>query len=92
MSKISIICPVNGIGRPIPKVTWWRDDVEINSTSNPSAIEGLAAIVNQLLIGTMTREYYGSKLQCRAQGSKLIAPVIKEVTIQVHCKYYFAIN
>lgn len=66
-------------------MTWWRDDTEIAGVSHPSADEGLSAMVNQLFIGTVTRELYGSKFQCRAQGSKLIAPVIKEITIQVHC-------
>jgi len=67
-------------------VSWWRDNVEIAGMSHPSADEGLAAMVNQLFVGTVTRDYYGSKLECRAQGSKLIPAVIKEVTVQVHCE------
>lgn len=78
-------------GRPPPKVTWWRDGSEIIGTSHPSADEGLAAMVNQLFVGTVNRDYFGSKLECRAQGSKLIPPVVKEVTIQVHCNYNFYI-
>lgn len=73
-------------GRPAPRVTWWHDNVEISSLSHPSADEGVQAIVNQLFIGTVTREYLGTKLQCRAQGSKLVGAVVKEVTVQVHCK------
>lgn len=61
--------------------------MEISSLSHPSADEGVQAIVNQLFIGTVTREYLGTKLQCRAQGSKLVGAVVKEVTVQVHCKY-----
>ncbi|XP_055373639.1 B-cell receptor CD22 [Condylostylus longicornis] len=83
--ELFLSCEVSG-GRPRPKVTWWRDDVEIAGSSQPSADEVSSAVVNQLFIGTITREYYGSKLQCRAQGSKLIEPVVKEVTIQVHLK------
>lgn len=55
--------------------------------SHPSADEGLAAMVNQLFVGTVTRDYYGSKLECRAQGSKLVTPMVKEVSTQVYCKY-----
>lgn len=73
-------------GRPAPRVTWWHDNVEISSLSHPSADEGVQAIVNQLFIGRVTREYLGAKLQCRAQGSKLVGAVVKEVTIQVHCE------
>lgn len=74
-------------GRPQPKITWWRDGIEIAGTSHPSADEGLSAMVNQLFISTVTRDYYGSRLECRAQGSHLIEPVVKEVTVQVHCEF-----
>lgn len=66
---------------------WWHDNKEISSLSHPSADEGVQAIVNQLFIGTVTREFLGTKLQCRAQGSKMVAAVVKEVTVQVHCKW-----
>ncbi|XP_037943926.1 hemicentin-1 [Teleopsis dalmanni] len=72
--------------RPPPKVTWWRDDTELIGTSHTSVEEGVTVMVNQLLIGTTTREYYGTKLECRAQGTKLVPPVTKEVTVQVHLK------
>ena len=76
------------VGRPAPKVTWWRDNVElISSTSHPSADEGASAVVNQLFIGTVARDFYGTRLECRAQGSKLLPPVVKEITVQVHCEY-----
>lgn len=75
------------IGRPPPKVTWWRDNIEmIPSVSHPSADEGASAVVNQLFIGTITRDFYGTRLECRAQGSKLLPPVVKEITVQVHCE------
>lgn len=77
----------NIAGRPQPKVTWWREGVEIAGTTHPSADEGNPAMLNQLFISTVTRDYYGSKLECRAQGSNLIEPVVKEITVQVHCKW-----
>jgi hypothetical protein len=61
--------------------------VEIAGVSHPSADEGLAAMVNQLFVGTVTKDYFGSKLECRAQGSKLIQSVVKEVTLQIYCKF-----
>lgn len=67
-------------------MTWWHDNAEISTLSHPSADEGVQAIVNQLFIGTVTREYLGTRLQCRAQGSKMVAAVVKEVTVQVHCE------
>ena len=68
-------------------MTWWHDNVEISSLSHPSADEGVQAIVNQLFIGTVSRDFLGSKLQCRAQGSKMVPVVVKEVTVQVYCEF-----
>lgn len=85
-SKLNFLYFVPFAGRPIPKVTWWRDNVEmVTSVSHPSA-DGATAVVNQLFIGTVTRDFYGSRLECRAQGSKLLPPVAKEITVQVHCE------
>lgn len=83
--ELFLSCQVSG-GRPPPRVTWWHDGVEISGTSHPSAVEGAAAMVNQLFIGTVTRELYGAKFVCRAAGSKLVPPVSREVAIQVHLK------
>lgn len=68
-------------------MTWWHDNVEIGTLSHPSADEGVQAIVNQLFIATVTRDFLGTKLQCRAQGSKMVPAVVKEVTVQVHSEY-----
>ncbi|CAD6993844.1 unnamed protein product [Ceratitis capitata] len=63
-------------GRPAPKVTWWRDDVELKGTSHTSVEEGATVMVNQLLIGTTTRDYFGAKIDAGGE----------EVTVQVHLK------
>ncbi|XP_065372500.1 uncharacterized protein side isoform X2 [Calliphora vicina] len=83
--ELFLCCQVKG-GRPPPKVTWWMGDTELIGTSHTSVEEGTTVIVNQLLIGTTTREYNGAKIQCRAQGTKLIEPVMKEVPVQVQLK------
>ncbi|XP_030246653.1 kin of IRRE-like protein 2, partial [Drosophila navojoa] len=72
--------------RPPPKVTWWRDGNELIGTSHTSVEEGATVMVNQLLIGTTTRDYYGARIECRAQGTRLLQPVTKDVTVQVHLK------
>lgn len=76
-------CQVSG-GNPAPKVSWWRSDVEIPGTSHHSIVTG--AIINNILMRAIPRDYYATKLICRAQGSPLIDPVEKEVTVQLHCK------
>uniref|UniRef100_A0A1B0GE06 Ig-like domain-containing protein n=1 Tax=Glossina morsitans morsitans TaxID=37546 RepID=A0A1B0GE06_GLOMM len=83
--ELFLCCQVKG-GRPPPKVTWWKEENELLGTSHTSIEEGVTVIVNQLLISAISREYFGSKIQCRAQGIKLIDPVIKEVMVQIHLK------
>ncbi|XP_065081629.1 neural cell adhesion molecule 2 isoform X2 [Ochlerotatus camptorhynchus] len=83
--ELFLSCQVSG-GRPPPRVSWWHGDREISGTSHPSAIDGAAAMVNQLFLGTVTRELYGAKFRCKAAVSKLIPSLSKEVSIQVHLK------
>ncbi|KAH8306438.1 hypothetical protein KR018_011521 [Drosophila ironensis] len=83
--ELFLCCQVKG-GRPPPKVTWWRDDTELIGTSHTSVEEGATVMVNQLLIGTTTRDFYGTRIECRAQGSRLVDAVRKDVTVQVHLK------
>lgn len=77
-------CQVSG-GNPPPKVTWWRADVEIPGTTHQSIVTG--AVINNILMRAVPRDYFATKLTCRAQGTPLIKPVEKEVTIQLHRKW-----
>lgn len=79
-------CQVNG-GNPPPKVTWWRSDVEIPGTTHQSIVTG--AVINNILMRAVPRDYYATKLTCRAQGTPLIDPVIKEVTVQLHRELHY---
>ncbi|XP_055618314.1 hemicentin-2 isoform X2 [Toxorhynchites rutilus septentrionalis] len=83
--ELFLSCQVSG-GRPPPRVSWWHDGVEFSGASHPSAVDGASAMVNQLFIGTVTRELFGAKFVCKAAGSKLVPAVSKEVSIQVHLK------
>ncbi|CRL07814.1 CLUMA_CG020768, isoform A, partial [Clunio marinus] len=73
--ELFLSCSVTG-GRPPPKVTWWRDNIEmISSVSHPSA-DGASAVVNQLFIGTVTRDFYGTRLECRAQVKPIKVKIV----------------
>lgn len=76
-------CQVSG-GNPIPKVSWWRSDVEIPGTSHQSILSGV--VINNIEFRSLTRDFYATKLTCRAQGSTLIDAVEKDVIVQLHCK------
>lgn len=76
-------CQVSG-GLPPPKVSFWRADVEVPGTSHQSIVTG--AVINNILIRAVQRDYYATKLTCRAQGTTLIPAVEKEVTVQLHRK------
>lgn len=60
-------------------------DTELAGTSHQSAATG--AVINNLLMRVIPRSFVGSRFVCQAQGSPLIEPVSKEVTIQMHCKW-----
>lgn len=64
-------------------------DTELAGTSHQSAATG--AVVNNLLMRVLPRSFVGSRFVCQAQGSPMIEPVSKEVTIQMHCKWPFII-
>lgn len=76
-------CQVTG-GLPPPKLSWWRENTELPGTSHQSIATG--AIINNILMRSVPRSYYGTKLTCRAQGSPLIDAVEKDVIVQLHCK------
>lgn len=63
----------------------WHNGSEIKSSANHFSSE-TSEVVSQLFIENVTREYYGSKFECRAQNSKVLSPVVKEILVQIHCK------
>lgn len=74
------------IGRPLPKVTWWKGENELKSASHTSFDKSDTVIVNQLLISNLSRDYFGSKFECRAQGSEMVKAVVKEISVQIYRK------
>lgn len=77
-------CQVSG-GLPPPKVSWWRNEIELPGTSHQSIATG--AVINNILMRAVPRSFYGTKLTCQAQGSPLIDAVAKDVVVQLHRKH-----
>lgn len=63
----------------------WHNGNEIKSSASHFSSE-TSEVVSQLFIENVTRDYYGSKFECRAQNSKVLSPVVKEILVQIHCK------
>lgn len=66
-------------GNPTPKVSWWHSGYEIPGTTHRSP----AAVINNILIRSTPRDFYGTKFICKADVSPLVDAVQKEVTVQL---------
>lgn len=66
----------------------WHNGNQIKSSADDESrfSSETSEVVSQLFLN-VTREYYGSKFECRAQNSKVLSPVVKEILVQIHCKF-----
>ncbi|KOC66691.1 Neural cell adhesion molecule 1, partial [Habropoda laboriosa] len=84
--NLALTCQVAG-GRPKPTVTWWKDGkildgvVDTISVGSPSKFT-----VNHLFIDKVTRSIWGTKLECRAQSPPMLAPIVREVPLDIYLK------
>ena len=80
-------------GRPLPNVTWWRDNSILLDSSfqfaslgnNVQADDEVA--INDLLINNLERRHNGAILTCRAVNNILAPIATASVRITMHCKY-----
>lgn len=70
-------------GNPAPKVSWWHSGYEIPGTTHRSS----SAVINNILIRSTPRDFYGTKFICKADVSPLVDAVQKEVTVHLVCMY-----
>ncbi|XP_026468220.1 hemicentin-2-like, partial [Ctenocephalides felis] len=82
-SDLFLSCQVTG-GLPRPEITWWRDGILLDGVVDTDKNADTA--VNQLLLRSIGRDMYGSKLECRAQGSYLIPPVVRIIHLRIYLK------
>jgi hypothetical protein len=76
---------VNGIsGRPLPQVTWWRDNVLLNTTS----IQILdKKVKNTLQLNRLERKDLHNSYVCQASNNDVSHPLTSSVTLDLNCKY-----
>lgn len=73
------------IGYPIPTINWFRDGVEIPSTSN--FLSGKTIQQSEITLGPLGRSDLNSRLVCRAMNHPKSSIVEAVVQIDMNCKF-----
>lgn len=77
------------LGRPEPKVRWWRGETLID-TGNEGITRQLFSTPpgkhNEMTIDALSRFDQGAVYTCQASNSNLSAPVSSTVTIEMFCE------
>jgi hypothetical protein len=72
-------------GRPPPQLTWWRNDVLIDSSFDVNQDQGM--VKNDLIIQNLQRSDLQAVLTCKASNNNRTAPVTNDVTLDMNCKF-----
>ena len=70
-------------GRPLPKVTWWRDHALLDSSDNH--LQDFKT-ENELILKDLSREDLHSILTCQATNNNISVPVSTSVKLDMNCK------
>jgi len=77
-ATIYLKCKVSG-GVPLPFVSWWKDEVLIDSTYERHG----ESVVNEAIIKQVTREDQHSVLTCKAANNNISAPAASSVRLNI---------
>ena len=73
-------------GRPLPKVTWWRDHALLDASDRRL---GSFKTENELILKDLKREDLHSILTCQATNNNFSVPVSTSVKLDMNCKYLY---
>ena len=77
------------LGRPIPKVTWWRDHALLDDVSEEIESDGSnernTRVTNELRLIQLRREDLHTILTCQASNNNISVPVSTNVKLDMHC-------
>ncbi|XP_054257886.1 nephrin-like [Macrosteles quadrilineatus] len=76
---LEVVCIAHG-GWPSPRLTWWQDNDMIDDSMDQPQ-EG--RVSNTLTINPVTRGHLDSKLECRANNSPLLDPIVVLLTLDI---------
>jgi len=96
LDKIYHIIVINiplsyAIGRPEPKVRWWRGETLMDTGNEGISGQFTSSSVkqNEMTIEALSRYDQGAVYICQASNSNLSAPVSASVTIEMYRKYTY---
>ena len=77
-------------GRPLPNVTWWRDNaVLIDDSFETQQGSQSENVINDLVISKLDRYHNGVSLTCRASNDLKVPPASASVKVRMHCEWIF---
>lgn len=74
------------LGRPPPKVTWWRGGELVDDSYHLITSEG--AVQNKMDVSRLTRSDLHAIFTCQASNNNLSEPVTTSVQLEMFCKFY----
>ncbi|PNF35857.1 hypothetical protein B7P43_G09423 [Cryptotermes secundus] len=82
-STAQITCVASG-GRPTPRVTWWRDGIEIDNSD-----EALSErrVKNVLRLENLERRHLNTVLTCKASNNDMVSPLSANITLDMYREY-----
>jgi hypothetical protein len=81
VTQYSALCSV---GRPTPRVTWWRDGIEIDN-SDESLSE--RRVRNVLRLEKLERRHLNTLLTCKASNNDMVSPLTANVSLDMYREY-----
>ncbi|KAJ9595584.1 hypothetical protein L9F63_013224, partial [Diploptera punctata] len=79
-STAQITCVAAG-GRPTPRVTWWKDGVEIDNTDE---VISERRVKNILRLENLERRHLNTVLTCKASNNDVVSPLTSNVTLDMY--------
>lgn len=76
-------------GRPLPQVTWWHDNILLNSTSIEFTDK---KVKNVLQLNRLERKDLHNSYVCQSSNNDVVPPITSSVTLDLNCKYTFVRN
>lgn len=78
------------LGRPVPQVTWWHDNVPLNKTS--IQIIDNRKVISTLHLGKLERHALHNSYVCQSSNNEVTAPLTSSITLDLNCEYMTNFN